>query len=99
MMLPPIARFHYNVIGLFIGVLGIIGDMFESLVKRAGLAKDSGIFFPGLFALVFLLIRNKVMVVFSTGLTVSFLLRRHCTITPCLSSKDKFLSNYVPSGF
>lgn len=47
MTLPPISRFHYNVIGLFIGVLGIIGDMFESLVKRAGSAKDSGIFFPG----------------------------------------------------
>eukprot|EP01127_Copromyxa_protea_P012348 TRINITY_DN3206_c0_g1_i1.p1 TRINITY_DN3206_c0_g1~~TRINITY_DN3206_c0_g1_i1.p1 ORF type:complete len:370 (-),score=53.49 TRINITY_DN3206_c0_g1_i1:86-1120(-) len=47
MSLPPIARLHYNVIGLFIGVLGIIGDMFESLVKRAGNAKDSGIFFPG----------------------------------------------------
>lgn len=45
--LPPIARVHYNVIGLFIGSLGIVGDMFESLVKRAGLAKDSGIFFPG----------------------------------------------------
>eukprot|EP01126_Amoeba_proteus_P058651 TRINITY_DN758_c0_g1_i5.p1 TRINITY_DN758_c0_g1~~TRINITY_DN758_c0_g1_i5.p1 ORF type:complete len:348 (+),score=43.94 TRINITY_DN758_c0_g1_i5:200-1243(+) len=47
MDLPPISRFHYNVIGIFIGVLGIIGDMFESLVKRAGSAKDSGIFFPG----------------------------------------------------
>jgi len=29
------------------GVLGVIGDLFESLVKRAGFAKDSGIFFPG----------------------------------------------------
>jgi len=45
--LPAISRLHYNVIGFLIGVLGIIGDMFESLVKRAGMAKDSGIFFPG----------------------------------------------------
>jgi len=47
MDLPDISSLHYNIIGLFIGVLGIIGDMFESLVKRAGSAKDSGIFFPG----------------------------------------------------
>lgn len=30
-----------------LGILGVIGDLFESLVKRAGFAKDSGIFFPG----------------------------------------------------
>jgi len=47
MKLPSISTAHYVFLGLLIGVLGVIGDLFESLVKRAGLAKDSGIFFPG----------------------------------------------------
>jgi len=47
MKLPPIHYMHYFVLGLLIGILGVIGDVFESLVKRAGFAKDSGIFFPG----------------------------------------------------
>lgn len=41
------SQWHYNIIGLLVGILGVIGDMFESLVKRAGFAKDSGVFFPG----------------------------------------------------
>lgn len=45
--LPAIAYHHYFVLGLMVGILGVVGDMFESLVKRAGHAKDSGIFFPG----------------------------------------------------
>ena len=49
MGLPNIAIHHYILIGVTIGVLGVIGDLFESLVKRAGFAKDSGIFFPGAF--------------------------------------------------
>jgi CDP-diglyceride synthetase len=28
-------------------VLGVIGDLFESLVKRVGKCKDSGTFFTG----------------------------------------------------
>jgi len=47
MKLPPLPYIHYFVLGLLIGVLGVIGDVFESLVKRAGFAKDSGIFYPG----------------------------------------------------
>lgn len=30
-----------------IGVLGVIGDLFESLVKRVGKCKDSGTYFTG----------------------------------------------------
>jgi len=45
--LPVVSQWHYNIIGLLVGILGVIGDMFESLVKRAGFAKDSGVFFPG----------------------------------------------------
>eukprot|EP01125_Pyxidicula_operculata_P016584 TRINITY_DN5724_c0_g1_i5.p1 TRINITY_DN5724_c0_g1~~TRINITY_DN5724_c0_g1_i5.p1 ORF type:complete len:335 (-),score=46.91 TRINITY_DN5724_c0_g1_i5:777-1781(-) len=47
MDLPVLPYEHYFIIGLLIGTLGVIGDMFESLIKRAGKAKDSGIFFPG----------------------------------------------------
>jgi len=47
MKLPPVSYIHYLFMGLIIGILGVIGDIFESLVKRAGFAKDSGIFFPG----------------------------------------------------
>jgi predicted CDP-diglyceride synthetase/phosphatidate cytidylyltransferase len=46
--LPKIQQYQYNIIGFLVGTLGVIGDMFESLVKRAGFAKDSGVFFPGL---------------------------------------------------
>jgi len=45
--LPPVHTVHYVVIGLFVSMLGILGDIFESFVKRIGKAKDSGIFFPG----------------------------------------------------
>lgn len=45
--LPKIQQYQYNIIGFLVGTLGVIGDMFESLVKRAGFAKDSGVFFPG----------------------------------------------------
>uniref|UniRef100_A0A6B2LG46 Phosphatidate cytidylyltransferase n=1 Tax=Arcella intermedia TaxID=1963864 RepID=A0A6B2LG46_9EUKA len=47
MQLPPVSYGNYVLFGLLIGVMGVIGDVFESLVKRAGFAKDSGIFFPG----------------------------------------------------
>ncbi len=35
------------VMGLIVGVAGQIGDLVESMVKRAGLVKDSGNMFPG----------------------------------------------------
>jgi len=35
------------VMGLIIGISSQIGDLIESMVKRAGLVKDSGLMFPG----------------------------------------------------
>jgi phosphatidate cytidylyltransferase len=35
------------IIGLVVGVLGQIGDLAESLLKRSAGVKDSGTFFPG----------------------------------------------------
>jgi phosphatidate cytidylyltransferase len=36
------------VLGLFLGVVGIVGDLAESLLKRASGSKDSGGLFPGM---------------------------------------------------
>lgn len=35
------------IMGLILGIAGQIGDLVESMVKRAGLVKDSGMMFPG----------------------------------------------------
>ena len=40
--------FHLLVLGLLIGVIGQIGDLSESLMKRFCNAKDSGNFLPGM---------------------------------------------------
>mmetsp|Transcript_8537 Transcript_8537/g.35600 ORF Transcript_8537/g.35600 Transcript_8537/m.35600 type:complete len:384 (-) Transcript_8537:64-1215(-) len=45
--LPPFSWFDYLVVGIIVAVFGIFGDMLESLVKRIGGVKDSGIFFTG----------------------------------------------------
>jgi len=37
----------YLVIGIMLGVLGLIGDLCESFIKRTANIKDSGSFFPG----------------------------------------------------
>ncbi len=34
-------------IGLLLGAAGILGDLFESMIKRAAETKDSGVIFPG----------------------------------------------------
>jgi CDP-diglyceride synthetase len=43
--LPPIVSF--GIAGLFFGVLGVIGDLLQSLFKRSARIKDSGTLFPG----------------------------------------------------
>ena len=42
-----IGELHSLVLGLVIGVMGPIGDLFESLIKRDVEIKDAGRFFPG----------------------------------------------------
>jgi phosphatidate cytidylyltransferase len=39
---------HAAVLGLALAVTGTVGDLFESLVKRAARAKDSGVLVPGM---------------------------------------------------
>jgi phosphatidate cytidylyltransferase len=45
--LPEVPAAHIAVIGLAGGVFGQLGDLFESLIKRASGAKDSGEILPG----------------------------------------------------
>lgn len=46
-LLPEVPAEHIAVIGLAGGVIGQLGDLFESLIKRASGAKDSGGILPG----------------------------------------------------
>ncbi|OPY04626.1 MAG: Phosphatidate cytidylyltransferase [Syntrophaceae bacterium PtaB.Bin038] len=46
-LLPEVPAGHIAVIGLAGGVIGQLGDLFESLIKRASGAKDSGGILPG----------------------------------------------------
>ena len=45
--LPTIGIFSAILIGLVLGVMGQLGDLFESLLKRACQVKDSGTMIPG----------------------------------------------------
>ena len=45
--LPTIGLFSAIFIGLLLGVMGQLGDLFESLLKRACQVKDSGTMIPG----------------------------------------------------
>jgi len=45
--LPTIGFFAAVMIGLILGVMGQLGDLFESLLKRACQVKDSGTIIPG----------------------------------------------------
>lgn len=44
----PLPVAHAVVLGLLLSVIGVVGDMFESLLKRAAGAKDSSAFIPGM---------------------------------------------------
>jgi phosphatidate cytidylyltransferase len=46
-LLPEVNAGHMIVLGLAGGVIGQLGDLFESLIKRASGAKDSGEILPG----------------------------------------------------
>jgi len=46
-LLPDVPAAHVAVIGLAGGIIGQLGDLFESLIKRASGAKDSGTILPG----------------------------------------------------
>ncbi len=47
LFLPSFGAEHVILVGLLLGVVGQIGDLFESLLKRACGVKDSGGIFPG----------------------------------------------------
>lgn len=44
---PSVSVTHYIVFGIINGLLGTLGDVSESFVKRVGGVKDSGTFFTG----------------------------------------------------
>jgi phosphatidate cytidylyltransferase len=46
-LLPEIPAGHIAILGLAGGIIGQLGDLFESLIKRASGAKDSGEILPG----------------------------------------------------
>lgn len=47
-LVPQIPRSHILYLGAFLGAIGQIGDLYESLLKRDCQAKDAGSIFPGL---------------------------------------------------
>jgi len=47
-LVPQIPYSHILYLGAFLGVIGQIGDLYESLLKRDCQAKDAGRIFPGL---------------------------------------------------
>jgi phosphatidate cytidylyltransferase len=44
---PQVATLHALALGLGVGVIGQLGDLFESLIKRSAQVKDSGMLIPG----------------------------------------------------
>lgn len=46
--IPGLSYFHLVIIGMFLGILGQLGDLSESLIKRDCQMKDSGGMFPGI---------------------------------------------------
>ena len=47
LFLPAFGLEHVILVGLLLGIVGQVGDLFESLLKRACGVKDSGGIFPG----------------------------------------------------
>lgn len=46
-LIPAVSWFDFAVCGALVGVLGQLGDLFESMLKRHAGIKDSGAIFPG----------------------------------------------------
>jgi phosphatidate cytidylyltransferase len=44
---PPLPALHALALGVGIGLIGQLGDLFESLIKRSAKVKDSGMLIPG----------------------------------------------------
>lgn len=44
---PPLNLFQVLVISVFLSVMSVIGDLFESLIKRLAKVKDSSALLPG----------------------------------------------------
>jgi phosphatidate cytidylyltransferase len=47
LLLPQLNRIHAVGLGLVLGLLGVAGDLFESLLKRSVGVKDTSSLFPG----------------------------------------------------
>ncbi len=47
LLLPALPQYHWFVLGAMVSVIGPIGDLTESLLKRKAGVKDSSQFFPG----------------------------------------------------
>jgi len=48
----PLPMMHAVVLGLLLALVGVVGDLFESLIKRASHTKDSGTVVPGMGGLL-----------------------------------------------
>lgn len=46
-LFPPLSGLEAGVIGAFLGIFGLLGDLCESLLKRGSQVKDSGGWLPG----------------------------------------------------
>jgi phosphatidate cytidylyltransferase len=46
-LLPDLDWLRASVLGLVLAVLGVLGDLFESLLKRSAGVKDASALFPG----------------------------------------------------
>lgn len=47
LLAPQMALYHYILIGLLVGLIGLVGDLAESALKRMAGLKDSGAVIPG----------------------------------------------------
>jgi phosphatidate cytidylyltransferase len=70
----PLTRVSAIALGLLLAVAGVVGDMFESLLKRAGGTKDSSAIVPGMGGIL------DVLDSLLFGAPVLFVFARWCTL-------------------